>query len=148
MKSYVDISTTSGTGSKLTFSGFLNISKEVPGPLELTIDINQCDTLMRRCDKYPSVRITAFCQKLKDKNTFYYEALSKVNPPFECPLKSQTYFLTNGSVDFSAFSFIPLSETLWIINSKIFSGKKRDLAMCISSEYKIVSRRKGKRNGI
>lgn len=139
-------SNSSESASKLFFSGSFVVSRNISGPLELLIDVNQCDISMKQCDKYPSLRIPAFCQKLKDKKAFYYEAVSAVIPPFECPLTAQTYVLNNSSVDLSAFAFLPLSGTVWLLTSKIMSGKNREVVSCCIAEFKIVRRKGRKRN--
>ena len=135
------MSNNTGIGSKILFSGHFNVPHDIPGPMELTLDTNQCDTSFKQCDKYPSFRIPAFCQKLKDKKAFYYDAVSKVHPPFDCPLTAQNYVLNNGTVDLSALAFVPLSESVWLLTSKLYAGKTRELILCVTAEFKIKRNR-------
>lgn len=95
---------------------------------------------MKQCDKFPSLSISGFCQKLKDKNLFFHEAMTKITPPFECPIKAQTYIINNCVLDLSPFAFIPLSGSLWFMTAKTFAGKNKKLAICFTSVFKIIPR--------
>lgn len=134
----IHLENSSVSANKLFYSGYFSVPEIVTGPLELATDINQCDTSMKQCNRYPSIRVPAMCQKFKDKKAFYYESIINIVPTIECPVKAQNYIINNSSIDLSAHAFIPLSESLWILTSKIFSGKNRKLIICVETEFKIV----------
>lgn len=123
------------------------MSRDVSGPLELSIEINRCDVAMTKCEKHPTLKFSELCKKLKDKNAFYYGALSTIHPPFECPVKAQNYVSTNSSIDLSALSFLPISGYSWLTTFKLTSGegKRKELVLCVMFECKIL-RAKARRN--
>ena len=143
---FINVENSTGFSNLLVYSGFFNVSKNVPGPLELIVDINRCDSSMKQCEKYPAMKIPALCQKLKDKRTFYYGVLSDIVPPFECPLKAQVYSTNHSSIGLSFLALIPTTGYKWITTTKVFSGRDREVALCFSSELKTVRAKGRKRN--
>lgn len=140
IKFYVDVNNSAGVANKIFYSGYLDVSKKVPGPMEFVIDVNRCDIEMKKCEQYPGLQFTGFCQKLKDKNAFYYGALSKIDPPFECPVLAQRYNAANSIMDLTALQFLPISGYKWLVTMKIISGeaKNKEMAFCILAEMKIT----------
>jgi hypothetical protein len=137
----------SASSNKIFFSGSLNISKVVNGPIELTIDVNKCDSDMKKCEKNPTQTFKQVCLKLKDKKSFYYSILSPFEPAFECPLKPQQYTTMNSSIDLTPLTFLPVNGYIWIITGKFIAGHAREIAFCLESNLKIVrtaSKRKPK----
>lgn len=149
IKFYVNVKTDSvGVATKLVYSGYLDVTQTVPGPLDLSLDINRCDISMKKCEKRPSHKFTGLCQRVHDRNTFYHGALSTINPPLVCPLKPQRYVATNSTIDLTAISFMPVNGYIWHTTVKLHSGegKDRKVAMCIEMKMKIVRAQARKRN--
>lgn len=142
MKLYIDVKDVTGDPRKIYYSGYFNVSRVVQGPLEFTFDISRCDVSMEKCENYPSLKVPSFCQKLKDKKAFYFDSIRNIHPPIECPIKPQKYVASNSSIDLSAFAFIPITNSRWILMSKILSGKNREMVLCSTSEYQIVRARR------
>lgn len=135
----ISLNNTLGVANKLIFSGAINISREVHGPLELLIEINRCDLDMKNCEKMTTQRFSGMCQKLRDKRAFYYNALTSITPPLECPFEPQNYIATNSTVDLMALAFMPLSDSAWLTIAKLFSGegKRREIVMCTELEMRV-----------
>lgn len=112
------------------------------------MDISRCEssTSMKHCENYPSINVPGLCLKLKDKQAFYYDALSSIEPQLECPVKAGNYIANNATVDLSSIAFIPMSGSVWYATLKFFAGKKRELILCVLAEFKIVRARTKKRN--
>lgn len=134
----INLGTVSGFSNKLFYSGSVDVSEVVTGPLELTAFVNRCDFSMKNCEKYPSVKMSSLCQKLQDKGMFFYDIIKNMVPAIECPIQPQIYTSRNSSVDLSVLSFIPMSQSLWLTTIKIFSGKNKTLALCTIANMKIV----------
>jgi hypothetical protein len=128
----------SSASNKVLFSGSLNISKTINGPLELTIDVNKCDPDMKKCEKNPTQTFKQMCLKLKDKKSFYYSILSPFHPTLECPVKAQEYTAANATIDLTPLTFLPVNGYIWMITGKIFSGHAREIVFCIEANLKIV----------
>lgn len=143
----VDVKQVSGNANKIVYSGAIEISREIRGPLEVWLEINRCDLEMKKCEKAQTQKFAGICQKLRDKRSFYYSAANTIHPQLSCPFKAQNYTATNSSVDVTAISFLPLSDCLWMTTSKVYAGegKEKEVVMCTLLESKIVkvkSRRK------
>ena len=67
IKRYITNNGISTKDFKLGFSGYLEITKDLPGPMELVMDINRCDLLMKGCEKYEKFSIGGMCTKFKAK---------------------------------------------------------------------------------
>lgn len=129
------------TGSnKIFYSGYLDVEKEIPGPLELSVDVSRCDPEVKKCVKNPTQKFKNLCGKLSDKKAFYYSALTTLHPRLECPMKAQRYTATNSSFDLTPLTLLPISGHTWIITLNFYSGeeKVRELALCFEAELKIV----------
>lgn len=145
----VNVSDTSGVSLKFVYSGYFNVSKDISGPLELLLEINRCDLTMTKCEKLLTQKFPGVCQKIKDKNSFYYQAVASVQPAVTgCPFKANIYAATNSTIDLKALTFVPISNSLWLTTSKIYSGegKEKQLAMCTNVEARINRVRNRKKN--
>lgn len=140
MKFYVAVNTSSGIANKVFYSGFADVTNEISGPIDFTIETTRCDVDMKKCEKLPSQKVLGVCQKLNDKKTFYHGAISTMQPPLACPLKPQKYVATNSSIDLSAIAFLPISGHVWHLVVKLYSGEKkeRNMVMCVTIKIKIT----------
>lgn len=139
MKFFSNADTLTGT-DKISYSGYLDISKDVYGPLEISIDLNRCDLEMKKCEKLPTQKHKNVCRNLNVKKTFYHNAWKTLDPPLECPFRAQRYTATNSSMDLTPFTLLPLSGYMWIITAKLYSGdeKARQVALCLDLNMKVV----------
>lgn len=140
IKFFVEVDTNRTEANKAVFSGYLEVEREIKGPLDLSIEVNRCDNAMKKCEKHPTTKLDGLCHKLNNKKAFYYGTLANIQPPLECPLKAQRYVATNATFDFTAISFLPLSGYIWLTTLKVSSGegKVHKLELCILMEVKIV----------
>lgn len=146
---YVNINNTVASTDKILYSGYLEASREVRGPLELAIETNRCDIDMRKCEKNPTLKFTGLCEKFKDTNAFYYASLSGLTPPLECPVLPQRYIATNSSMlDLSPISFLPIGGYVWLVTLKMTSSqlKRRELVFCTMFEISIAKAKRKRRN--
>lgn len=140
MNFFAAVNSSAGIANKIFYSGHLEVTEKVPGPLELSIEVNRCDTEMKKCEKHPTQKFSNICHRLNDKKAFYYGALEGIKPPIECPIKPQRYVSTNSSIDLTAISFLPISGYVWITTLRLGSGEKKTnkLVLCVTMEIKIV----------
>lgn len=126
----------------VTLSAVLNVTKEVKGDMELIFDTNRCSLDMKTCEKYPGANIRGLCEKFEQKNAFYTPIFENFKPAIKCPLKPDIYTLKESKMDFSLFSLIPLDGYVWVVTIKVLSAesgiKKKEVAMCLNTETKIV----------
>jgi hypothetical protein len=147
---FVDVNDTVPAADVIRYSGFLEASREIRGPLELVIETNRCDVGLKKCEKMPTVKFTGLCEKFKDKKAFYHATLSGLTPSLECPIKPQRYVATNSSMlDLSPIAFLPLGGYIWLVTLKVSSGepKQQELVMCTMIEISIAQvKRKRRKN--
>jgi hypothetical protein len=93
---------------------------------------------MKKCEKNPTQTFKQICSKLKDKKAFYYNALTTIHPPLECPFKAQQYTAANSSIDLTPLSFLPINGFLWIITGRIMSGESREVALCVEGNLRVT----------
>lgn len=117
MLSHVNINETTGVSSRIIYSGYFDVLKNISGQLALSIEANRCDSGMTKCEKQPTIKFTDICKRLNDKKAFYYDAVRKTKPPFVCPIKADRYVIQNASVDFSILALLPLSGFHWYVDS-------------------------------
>lgn len=129
-----------GLPNRIRYSGFLDVTRDIFGPLELWVEINRCDIAMRNCEKFPTQKFSKLCQRVTDTKTFYYGAVSTVEPKISCPIRAQRYVSTNSTVDLSVISMLPLSGSVFIGKMWIMSGegKKIEMVQCATVELMIV----------
>lgn len=131
--------------NKIMYSGYIEITEEITGEIELVLEVNKCDLEIKACEKYNSLKIGGMCQKFKDKNAFYSSGLSTIKPPLKCPIKPGNYSMENSAIDLSLVSVFPLDNFAWIVIFKFVaadSNKSKKTVMCINSETKIFKTRK------
>lgn len=147
MKFYVNVSKAEGLFNHLQFSGRVDVEREVNGPLELVIELNRCDSSMKKCEKFPTQKFTKVCHLLEDKKSMFAGVVATMQPPLICPMKVQQHEAPNSSMDMTTLSYLPLSGSIFMSTAKVFSGggKKAEVVLCISSEIKIVRVRKEKK---
>ena len=125
----------------ITFSGYVNLTKDIQGDMELVIEANRCTLDLKTCEKYPGARIKELCKRFSEKNKFYSSVFENIKPPAKCPVKAGNYTLKETKLDLSALAVIPLDGYLWVVAFKILSTdpgtKKKRLVMCLNSETKI-----------
>lgn len=129
-----------GLPNRIRYSGFLDVVREIFGPLELWVDINRCDIAMKNCEKLPTQKFNRLCHRLTDKKTFYYGAVSTVEPKLACPLRVHRYVSTNSTIDLTMISMLPLSGSVFIGKMWMMSGegKKSEMVQCATIELMIV----------
>lgn len=76
--------------------------------MELVMDINRCDLLMKGCENYEKFSIGGMCTKFKAKNAFYSEMLGNIDPLIACPLRTGNYTFNNPEIDLNFVSRLPL----------------------------------------
>ncbi|CRK89259.1 CLUMA_CG003018, isoform A [Clunio marinus] len=145
-KFYIDIKEAFGAPNRVTFSGYIDVEREITSISEVLVETNRCDIEMKTCEKLFPVRFTDLCKKINDKTAFYYEVFAAIHPPLKCPIEVNRYTANNCSVDLSALSFLPLRDHVWRTKTKLFSGKgkAREIIFCLASEMKIVQVRRKK----
>lgn len=145
---HANLSAAGAIVNKIFYSAYIDVLKEVNGPMELTMLINKCDTDMKKCESRPTIKFADICPGLKDKKSFYYGALANIKPPFSCPGKAQRYVAQNASVDLSVMSFLPVSGFIWKVTVRITSvaAKTREVLMCTLMDVKIQRAKTWKRN--
>lgn len=129
-----------GNAKNVFFSGRLELTEDVRGPLELVVLINRCDVAMKKCERIPPIRVPKLCSRFSDTKAFYSGAFAGITPRLECPMTERIYTATDSSIDLAAISFLPMGEFMWIMTLKINSGEegKSKLALCIEMELKII----------
>lgn len=131
--------------NKLTYSGFIQVTDDVHGEIELVMESNKCSLDMKTCVKYDTVNIREMCKKLEMRNTFYSSALTYIKPPFVCPFKAGNYTFQEATLDLTVFSFLPVFGYVWVSTFKLVSGQKgsktKRVVMCLNTESKLVKRR-------
>lgn len=137
-----------GLPNRIRYSGILNVVNDIFGPLELWVEINRCDIAMKNCEKFPTQKFNRLCQRLTDTNTFYYGAVSTVEPKLACPLRAQRYTSTNSTLDLSVISMLPLSGSVFMGKMWVMSGegKKSEMVQCATIELMIVRAKAKKRH--
>lgn len=147
MKFYVNVSRAEGLVNHLQFSGRVDVEREVNGPLELVIELNRCDSGMKKCEKFPTQKFTKVCHILEDKKSMFAGVLTTMQPPLRCPMKAQQHEAPNSSMDMTTLSYLPLSGSIFMSTAKLFSGegKKPEIVLCTLAEIKIVRVRKAKK---
>lgn len=127
--------------NKVTLLGYVTVSQEVPGGIELIMETNKCTLDMKRCEKYSNRTFRDMCKKFKEKNTFYSSAFSSIEPTLQCPIKPGNYTL-NSTFDLSSFTVLPLGDYLWIMTFKLISGengsKRKKIVFCFNTELTIL----------
>lgn len=135
----------SSRANRIFFNGNINIIEVIKGPLELVVTVNKCDQDMKKCEKLPPQVFKHICSRLRDTKTFYYGALSKVNPPIECPVQPQKYKADNSTVNLTPLTYLPMEGFIWMTTTKFFGGENRKVALCLESTLstiKMESRRR------
>lgn len=147
LKFYVNLSRSAGLVNHLQFSGNMDVEREIYGPLEVVVELNRCENGMKKCEKFPTQKFTKVCHMLQDKNSLFAGIVNKMQPPISCPLKAQHYEAANSSVDMTTLSYLPLSGSIFVSNTKMFAGegKRAEMVLCLSGEIKIVRIRKEKK---
>lgn len=148
MKFYVNVSRAEGLVNHLQFTGGMDVEREVNGPLELVVELNRCDSGMKKCEKFPTQKFTKVCHLLEDKKSMFAGVVATMQPPLSCPMKVHHYEAPNSSMDMTTLSYLPLSGSIFMSTAKIFSGegKKAEMVLCTSMEIKIVRVRKERKN--
>lgn len=126
----------------VTFSGSVNISKEIKGDMELIIEANRCSLDRKTCEKYPGATVHRICKKFDEKNTFYSSFFENIKPAFKCPIKPGLYTVDQTKLDLNAISMLPLDGYLWVVTFKMLTAdagnKRKQTAMCLNSEIKVL----------
>lgn len=126
----------------MSFSGFVNITRDIQGDMELVMEVNRCSLDRNTCEKYPGATIREMCRRFQEKTKFYAKFFSNFEPPLRCPLKAGNYTMNEIKLDLSVISVLPLDGYLWLVTFKILAIepglKKKQTAMCINTETKIV----------
>lgn len=135
---YVTFSSSGDLKTHLPFSGYFDILKEIPGPVEFLVEINKCNADMTKCDKFATQKFSNFCRALKDKKSFYYEFLKDLQPQLSCPFQPRRYVVADTSVDLTMMAVLPLSGNVWMLRFRTFSGKQREQVFCATVEVKVV----------
>lgn len=128
--------------NKIGYSGFINVSEEVTGEIELVVEASKCSLDMKNCEKYNNLKIVSMCDKFMDKGAFYSSALASINPPFQCPIKPGLYTLNEAALDLSLVSVLPLDGYVWVVTFKFLQAEKfkkmKKVVLCLNSEIKVV----------
>lgn len=147
MKFFVSVSQATGLVNHLQFSGSLDVEREVNGPLELVIELNRCDSGMKKCEKFPTQKFSKVCHMFDDKRSVLAGIVSMMQPPLSCPLKVQHYEAPNVSMDMTTMSYLPLSGSIFLSTAKVYSGdsKNAEMVLCTAFDMRIVRVRKEKK---
>lgn len=128
------------------FSGKFIANKEIAGPLELHMRITRCSPDRTGCIPVDEIIFINLCDKIYDGKAFWSELTKHFEPKLKCPLAPGTYNFSNGTIDVSGFSRLPLSGYLWVIHLTIVKIddkiKKNTIVFCASSDMMITSSRK------
>lgn len=57
---HLDINQSDNIPNKILFSGYVNVSEKIPGPLELSYETNRCDLDMKKCEPYGGMKVNNF----------------------------------------------------------------------------------------
>lgn len=144
MKFVVTLNRTTGVPNHLQYSGYLETSREINGPLELLMEASRCDINMKKCEKFSVQKFTKICQLFQGKNSIFSGLLAMMQPSVSCPIKVQRYVATNASMDMTTLSYLPLSGSIFMSTTKILSGegKKAEMVLCTTMEMRIIRARK------
>lgn len=147
MRFVITLSRTGGQLNHIQYSGYLDSSREVNGPLELIIETSRCDINMKKCEKFSIQKFTKVCHMFEGKNNIFSSVLATMQPPVSCPIKAQRYEAVNSSMDMTTLAYLPLTGSIFMSTSKLYSGegKKSELVLCTSFEMRIVRVRKVKK---
>lgn len=147
MRFVVTLSRTGGQLNHVQYSGYLESSREINGPLELIIETNRCDINMKRCEKFSTQKITKVCHMFEGKNNIFSSVLATMQPPVSCPIKAQRYEAINSSMDMTSLAYLPLTGSIFLSTSKLYSGegKKAEMALCTTFDMRIIRARKEKK---
>jgi len=126
---------------KLLYSADFVIHEDIPGPIEISLEVNRCSLNLKKCEKYPTVRTIGFCEAFK-KKAIYADSLTAFKPPLQCPIKAGNYSATDAELDLGIISFLPSQGYIWLVCIRAFGGASKTLVMCIQTETKITEMRK------
>lgn len=147
MKFFITLSRTAGKPNHVEYSGYLEASKEINGPLDMTIETSRCDANMKKCEKFSVQKFSKLCHMFESKNNIFTGAIATMQPPLHCPIKAQRYEAENSSMDMTALAYLPLTGSIFLSVNKVYSreGKKGELVLCTSLEMRIIRARKDKK---
>lgn len=144
---YITLGRTSGHLNHIQYSGYLESSREVNGPLELILETSRCDINMKKCEKFSTQKFTKVCHMFEGKNNIFTSVLATMQPTLRCPIKNQRYEAVNSSMDMTTLAYLPLTGSIFMSTAKLFSGesKKAEMVLCTSTEMRIIRARKEKK---
>lgn len=148
LKFFFETNETATVSKQLLVSGHLDVTKEVKGPMELTVELNKCDMSLKKCEKFTTLKVSKLCHRIFDKKNFLHGILSTLQPQISCPVSPQRYVTLSSTLDLTAITLLPISGAVWMGNLKIMSGegKKAELVFCANAETQIERVRNKKRN--
>jgi hypothetical protein len=103
----------------ITMGGRMEVLQKLYGPMDLSVEVNQCSLDMVKCEKVTNFNIKNLCAKFKDTNLFYSNFLSEVTPRLVCPLNAGNYTSAGTVLDLSIFSGMPVDGHVYIPLVKI-----------------------------
>jgi hypothetical protein len=120
----------------------MEVLQKLYGPMDLSVEVNQCSFDMTKCEKVTNLNIKNLCAKFKDPNLFYSNFLSEVTPRLVCPLNAGNYTGPGTVLNLSMFAALPVDGHVYIPLVKIISTnpstKSRIIAACFKLQLKIV----------
>lgn len=132
----------SNLNNRVSMSGNIFVSAEVTESLSFVVQSHKCSLDMAKCEALPILNIPEMCQKFKQKNAFYSEALKTIQPPLYCPIKPGVYRIENTSLDLSIISMLRLDGSIHVPTFKLVmqpkGSKVKKTVLCWMAELKII----------
>lgn len=137
MALYLDLAKTNINALK--YSGYISVTEEVKGEIDLSMEVNKCTLDMKTCDKENNMNFRELCKKFDDKNAFFSSVLENIKPQLKCPIMPGNYTIGESFMDMSIIKYIPLDGFVWVATLRLMTGgKHKKIAMCLNTETKII----------
>ena len=126
----------------IIFFGHIQIANNISGELTFAIESTRCSLDLKLCEKWKTFNIKDVCKRIEDKNKFYSELFSSIEPKLECPFKAGNYTIDRALVDLVVLRFLPMDGFIWILTGKLVTSEKgskiKKVIACLIFEMKVT----------
>lgn len=138
MKMFLEVPKLSVNGFNI--SGYVTVTDEVRGDVDMVIEATRCSIDMKSCEKYQNINIREMCTNFGRKNRYYTAVFAAIKPKVECPIKPGNYTLESTRLDLSGLRMFPLEGFVWILTFKLVSIEKKSkkVVFCLISELEVT----------
>jgi hypothetical protein len=129
--------------NKVGFEGTIIINEKVDGDISLIFEPARCNPDMKTCTKLTALKFSDLCKKFKDKNSFMYNFVEKINPPIVCPLKPGIYTVPLVSADLSILTMFTREGSVYLPIMKFVVNdtkrKTKKVVLCMQFEATVTT---------